>query len=69
MIHAQFVFGEYGEVPEVIEAEEVVSVASAAQVDARNPKILSMLSFRIAKEETLMKMSANMSIQSTACML
>jgi hypothetical protein len=42
MIHAQFLLREYGEVPEVIEAEEVVSVASAAQVtygavDAVNP--------------------------------
>jgi hypothetical protein len=32
MIHAQFVYGEYGEVPEDIEAGDVVSVTSAAQV-------------------------------------
>ncbi len=71
IIHTQFVFGEYGLVPDDIEAEGAVSVTNVAQEEARKPTFASILPFCHFNSVPMVAIvagNASMSIGSRFCM-
>ncbi len=71
IIHTQFVYGEYGLVPDDIEAESAVNVTNVAQEEARKPTFTSILPFCHSNSVPWIAIDidiANMSIGCRFCM-